>query len=52
LDFGFQQCGEVREWGLLLADRLSGERAEPGADRGEVQLAGVWTYLDSTESRW
>jgi hypothetical protein len=41
LDFGFQQCGKVGERGLLLAHGLGRERSEAGADRGEVQLAGV-----------
>jgi len=41
LDFCFQERGEVRERGLLLAGRFGRERSEPSPDCGEVQLAGV-----------
>jgi hypothetical protein len=41
LHLGLQQRGEVRERGLLLAGGLGRELPEAGADRGQVQLAGV-----------
>ena len=38
---GLQQRAEVRDRGLLLAERLGGERFEPAADGRELQLDRV-----------
>ncbi|HEV3321215.1 MAG TPA: hypothetical protein VG147_03380, partial [Solirubrobacteraceae bacterium] len=40
-DLRFQERGEVRSRGLLVACGLLGEPAEAGPDGGEVKLAGV-----------